>query len=130
VKGMVIRIVATAATFFVLPIILPQYVDFAAGWLQLAIVAVLFGLANGLVKPLVKLLSFPINMLTLGLFGLVINIAMVLGVAWVADTFFKTGLVIGGFPTEGLSVDAIVGAFIVGIALSVVQTIAGLLVKD
>jgi putative membrane protein len=130
VKGMLVRIVATAVAFFILPIVLPQYVDFAGGWLQLAIVAVLFGVANGLVKPIVKLLSFPINMLTLGLFGLVINVALVLGVAWIADTFFKTGLVIGGFPTDGLSVDAIVGALIVGIVLSLVQTAASLLVKD
>jgi putative membrane protein len=130
VKGMVIRIVATAVAFVILPAVLPQYVEFEAGYLQLAIVAVLFGLANGFVKPLVKLLSFPINMLTLGLFGLVINIALVLGVAWIADTFFKTGLVIGGFPADGLSVDAVVGAFIVGVVLSLVQTIAGLLVKD
>ena len=129
-KGMLVRIVATAVAFFILPILLPQYVDFTGGWLQLAIVAVLFGLANGLVKPVVKLLSFPINMLTLGLFGMVINVALVLGVAWIADTFFKTGLVIGGFPTDGLSVDAIVGAVIVAIVLSLVQTAASLLVKD
>ena len=94
------------------------------------ILAVLFGLANGLVKPLVKLLSFPINMLTLGLFGLVINVALVLLVAWIADTWFQVGLVVGGFPTKGLSVDAIVAAFVIALVLSVVQTVAGLLAKD
>jgi putative membrane protein len=129
VKGALIRIAATAVTFMVLPTLLPQ-VEFTGGLLQLVIVAVLFGIANGVVKPIAKLLSFPINMLTLGLFGLVINVALVLLVAWVADEFFQAGLVVGGFPTDGLSVDAIVAAFIVGIVLSVVQTIAGLIVKD
>lgn len=129
VRGNVIRLAATAATFLVLPTLLPQ-VEFTGGPLQLVIIALLFGVANAVLKPIAQILAFPINLLTMGLFGLVINVALVLLVAWVADTWFSAGLVVGGFPTDGLSLDAIVAAFIVGIVLSVVQTVAGLVAHD
>ncbi len=47
------------------------------GW-QLGIVALVFGLLNALLRPLLVLLTCPLVLLTLGLFGLVIN-AMLLG---------------------------------------------------
>jgi len=52
----------------------------------------LLGLFNLLVKPVVKLLSLPINVLTLGLFNIVINAGML----WIVDYFIK-GLEISGF---------------------------------
>ncbi|MFD5743796.1 phage holin family protein [Streptomyces massasporeus] len=52
----------------------------------LIIVALLFGLVNFLVKPLVKLLSLPLLILTLGLFTLVVNALMLLLTSWLADT--------------------------------------------
>ncbi|GAA2764416.1 phage holin family protein [Streptomyces paradoxus] len=51
----------------------------------LIIVALLFGLVNFLVKPLVKLLSLPLLILTLGLFTLVVNALMLLLTSWLAD---------------------------------------------
>ncbi|MGW0497915.1 phage holin family protein [Streptomyces sp. NPDC003007] len=52
----------------------------------LIIVALLFGLVNFLVKPVVKLLSLPVLILTLGLFTLVVNALMLLLTSWLADT--------------------------------------------
>ncbi|MGI5456233.1 phage holin family protein [Streptomyces sp. CA-249302] len=51
----------------------------------LILVALVFGLVNFLVKPIVKLLSFPIVILTLGLFTLVVNALMLLLTSWLAD---------------------------------------------
>ncbi|MFE8989078.1 phage holin family protein [Streptomyces collinus] len=51
----------------------------------LIVVALLFGLVNFLVKPLVKLLSLPLLILTLGLFTLVVNALMLLLTSWLAD---------------------------------------------
>ncbi|CAM5468603.1 phage holin family protein [Streptomyces coeruleorubidus] len=51
----------------------------------LIIVALLFGLVNFLVKPVVKLLSLPLLILTLGLFTLVVNALMLLLTSWLAD---------------------------------------------
>jgi putative membrane protein len=51
----------------------------------LIIVALIFGLVNFLVKPIVKLLSLPLLILTLGLFTLVVNAVMLLLTSWLAD---------------------------------------------
>ncbi|MEV0850075.1 phage holin family protein [Streptomyces sp. NPDC049954] len=53
--------------------------------LTLIIVALVFGVVNVLVKPLVQLLTLPLFILTLGLFTLVINALMLLLTSWVCD---------------------------------------------
>ncbi|MPY57389.1 phage holin family protein [Streptomyces spongiae] len=51
----------------------------------LLLVALVFGLVNVVVKPIVKLLTFPLFILTLGLFTLVVNALMLLLTSWLAD---------------------------------------------
>ncbi|MDH6625081.1 putative membrane protein [Streptomyces sp. LBL] len=51
----------------------------------LLLVALLFGLVNFLVKPIVKVLTFPLFILTLGLITLVVNALMLLLTSWLAD---------------------------------------------
>ncbi|MGC0339457.1 phage holin family protein [Streptomyces sp. SLBN-8D4] len=51
----------------------------------LILVALVFGLVNFLVKPLVKVLTFPLFILTLGLFTLIVNALMLLLTSWLAD---------------------------------------------
>jgi len=58
--------------------------DTAARALTLLVVALIFGVVNVIVKPLVKLLSLPLLILTLGLFTLVINALMLMLTSWVA----------------------------------------------
>ncbi|MEV8020581.1 phage holin family protein [Streptomyces sp. NPDC086554] len=53
----------------------------------LIVVALLFGLVNFLVKPIVKVLTFPLFILTLGLITLVVNALMLLLTSWLADKF-------------------------------------------
>ena len=53
----------------------------------LILVALIFGVVNFLVKPVVKLLSLPLLILTLGLFTLVVNALMLLLTSWLADRF-------------------------------------------
>ncbi|KOT99482.1 membrane protein [Streptomyces sp. NRRL F-5755] len=55
--------------------------------LTLVLVALIFGVVNFVVKPVVKLLSFPLFILTLGLITLVINALMLLLTSWLADKF-------------------------------------------
>lgn len=52
--------------------------------LTLILVALIFGLVNFLVKPVVKLLSFPLFILTLGLITLVVNALMLMLTSWLA----------------------------------------------
>jgi putative membrane protein len=51
----------------------------------LILVALVFGLVNFLVKPVVKVLTFPLFILTLGLFTLIVNALMLLLTSWLAD---------------------------------------------
>ncbi|MBW5480765.1 phage holin family protein [Streptomyces bambusae] len=76
--------------------------------LTLLLVAVVFGLVNAIVKPVVKLLSLPLFILTLGLFTLVVNALMLLLTSWLAG---KLGL---GFHVEGFWT-AVVGGLIISI---------------
>jgi putative membrane protein len=74
----------------------------------LLIVALIFGLVNFLVKPIVKLLSLPLLILTLGLFTLVVNALMLLLTSWLAD---KVDL---SFHVEGFWT-AVLGGLIISI---------------
>jgi len=131
VKGFVLSIVATAIAFFVIATFLPdKYIDFAGETVALVLAALLVGLVNAVVKPVVKALSFPITMMTLGLFSFVINAAMVLLVALLAQSIDGLKLTIGGWPTDGFSIETIVGAFVVSIALSILTSILGHFVPD
>ena len=130
-KGFVLSIVATAIAFFVIATFLPdKYIDFAGETVALVLAALLVGLVNAVVKPVVKALSFPITMMTLGLFSFVINAAMVLLVALLAQSIDGLKLTIGGWPADGFSIETIVGAFVVSIALSILTSIVGHVVHD
>ncbi len=128
-KGIVLGIASTAIAFVILTLLLPQ-VQYDGDYLHLAIIAILFGIANGLVKPVVKLLSFPINFMTMGLFGIVINVVLFMAVAFVTDQFFKFQFTIAGWPTTGLTFDVIGTAVIASIALGILTALIGLVVKD
>jgi len=65
------------------------------GWTTLIIAGLLLGLVNAVVKPVVVLLTFPITILTLGLFLLVVNAAMLGLLAWLLYCLPVNGLVAG-----------------------------------
>ena len=68
-------------------------VDFFGSYLMLIIVSVILGLANFFIKPVLIAISLPIRILTLGLFGLIIN----MGLVWlIADVIFADVLEISG----------------------------------
>jgi putative membrane protein len=62
------------------------------GALALWLAAGLLGLVNAFVRPVVILLTFPLTLLTLGLFLFVINGLMLLLVAWIMPSFHLDGL--------------------------------------
>lgn len=61
------------------------------------VVAVIFGLVNAFVKPVVQLLSIPLYILTLGLFHVVINALMLWLTAWITENTTGWGLAIDDF---------------------------------
>lgn len=60
-------------------------------WWVCVIVAVVLGFINSTIRPIIKFLSFPITFLTLGLFSLVINGAMVMFCSWLIKGFQVDG---------------------------------------
>jgi putative membrane protein len=81
-------------------------------WWWTIIVAIVLGLLNAVVKPIIKLFALPITILTLGLFTLVINALIVLLCAWLVPAF---------------KVDGFVSAFLFAIILWVVTWILNLI---
>jgi len=75
-------------------------------WVAYAGMALILGLVNAVVRPILKALTCPLIVLTLGLFVFVINAAMLLLAAWIGRAF-HLGFVIDGFGA------AFVGALIV-----------------
>lgn len=128
-KGFVIGTVVTAVAFFLLVQILPGMFGYEGGYLGLLVIAVIFGVINGLIGPIVKTLALPLSFMTMGTVGFVINAALLLATAVVADA---TGfdLTIGDFPPDLLTADTIVAAIIGAVVLSVLSTAIRLVVPD
>lgn len=90
-------------------------IDLSENIWQVLVVALIFGLINAIIKPIVKILSFPLIIVTLGLFTLVINAFLLLLTDWL---------------TDAISVDGFVPAFLGAIIISVVSWFLSHFVSD
>ncbi|MBI4928132.1 MAG: phage holin family protein [Anaerolineae bacterium] len=88
-------------------------------WWQILWLALIFGLVNAIIRPIVTLLSCPLLILTLGLGSLLINTLMFFLAGWIGTQF---GV---GFTVEGF-----VPAFLGGLIVSVVSFILSLFFKE
>ena len=89
-------------------------------WVVFAVMAVILGLVNAVVRPFLKLLTCPLILLTLGLFVLVINGVTLWLASDIAVNWFHVGFYVDGFWS------ALLGALIV----SAVTIILSALVKE
>ncbi len=89
------------------------------------LVGAIFGLVQGLLGPVIKVLAFPLYILTFGLISLVINGALLLLVAWLSGLVGSDIFTIEGFTSEGLEISSLGWA----ILASIVMSIAALLVR-
>jgi len=104
--GFILYFVVIAATMLLLTKFLPGFhVD---GWGSALLAALVLAIVNAIVKPILFVLTLPFTIVTLGLFLLVINAAMV-------------GLT--AFLLPGFSIDGFVPALLASIALSIVGMI-------
>jgi putative membrane protein len=95
---LLIRWAISALSLFSAAWLIPGiHVDDGRGWVVYAIMAVVLGLANALVRPLLTLLTCPLIMLTLGLFTLVINALTLLIASAVANNWLQVGFYVDGF---------------------------------
>ena len=112
-----IIVVALLLTALLVPDIAIDWADEAEGIaLTLLALALVFGLVNTFIRPIAKLVSIPLNILSLGLFSVVLNAALLLLMAWLVDLVFGPLIAIGGFPPD-LGIEAVgtaaVGSFII-----------------
>ncbi len=114
----VVRILVNAAALWVATRIVPG-VSYDGGWGAMFGVAILFGIVNATIRPVTKVLTFPIIIVTLGLFALVVNGLML----WLTSAISNAlGL---GFHVAGFW-PAFWGALVV----SIVSTILSIVIAD
>ena len=102
-----LRLLINAAALWV-AIQLVDGIEHRGTWWSLLVVALVFGILNASIRPLLQLLSLPVIILTLGLFIFVINALMLLLTGWVSGLFNL------GFYVEGFW-DAFFGGLIISI---------------
>jgi putative membrane protein len=93
--------------------------DDQATWLAVGLMAIVFGLVNALIRPIVRFMTCLINIFTLGLFTLVVNALMLWLASWIA-----------GLLDIGFYVDGFVPAFLGALVISVVSFVLSLLFRD
>lgn len=84
--------------------------------ITLIVVALIFGVVNAVVEPIVKLLSLPFIILTLGLFLIVINAAMLLLTSWISGELGRR------FEVEGFWT-AVLGAIVITISTWILEAV-------
>jgi putative membrane protein len=107
-----IRVLITAASLFVATAVVPGIQLLAASTVSkittLVVVALIFGVVNAVLKPVVKAVGCLFYVLTLGLIGLVVNALLLLLTSWVAAKLSEPFHITGFWP-------AFWGAIIVGV---------------
>lgn len=117
---LLVRWAITSFSLFVAAWLVPGIRVEGSAWKIFALMAVILGLINSVVRPVLKLLSCPLIILTLGLFVFVINALTLWLASAIAVKWFHVGFYVDGF------VPAFWGALIV----SLVSVILNLLVSE
>jgi putative membrane protein len=102
-QSLIIRIAVSALALWVAAEIIDG-ITLEEGFAKILLVAVIFGVVNAVVKPIAQLLTLPAIILTVGLFTLVINAAMLLLTDWLT-----TALTVDDFGS------ALLGAIVISI---------------
>ena len=112
----VVNAIALALAAWLLAGITLSGVSISERALTLLVVALIFGVINAVIRPVVKLLSLPFIILTLGLLIFVINACMLLLTSWVAGQL-GVGFAVHGFLT------AVYGAIIIMVATWILELV-------
>ena len=96
--------------------------EFKGDWIQLAILAAIFGIVNAYLRPIVKLLSLPLTLLTFGIVGFVINAGMVLITAAISDNL-SLGFRLAGWPPGNIDADVLIAALLVSLVVAAFSTL-------
>ncbi len=114
----VVRWLVNAAALWVATRLVPG-VTYAGGWLPLLGVALVFGVVNAFIRPVAKILTFPLIILTLGLFSFVVN-GLMLWLTSALSGALDLGFHVGGFWAS----------FFGALVVSLVSTLLSMLMAD
>lgn len=117
---LLIRWIITSLALFVAAWLVPGIVVEGDGWGVYAAMAIILGLVNAIVRPLLKLLTCPLIILTLGIFVLVINGFTLWLASRIAQSWFHVGYYVNSFGA----------AFLGSLIVSIVSVVLSALVKD
>ena len=127
-RAFLVRSALSGVALWIATLIVPgvefDFGDLTSWWTKLGVVllvAAVFGLVNGFIKPVVQVLSIPLYILTLGLFHVIINALMLKLTAWLTDNVFHVGLEVDDIFWSG-----IFGA----IVISIVGWLTALVMRD
>ena len=120
---MIIRIAINAFALWVAAYFV-EGVTLSGSVLDWLLIAVIFGLVNAFIRPIVRLLTLPINLVTLGLFTFVINALMLLLTAWLSSLLGTGTLQISG------AMWGFIPALWASIIISIVSTVLNWFVSD
>jgi putative membrane protein len=114
----IVRLVITAVALWVAVYVVPG-ITHVGDSVRLLGVALVFGVVNATIRPVLKMLTCPLVLLTLGLFIFVLNALML----WLTGAISQQ-------LNLGFSVDGFMPALLGGIVVGIVSTILNLLVGD
>jgi putative membrane protein len=117
-RRILLRLLINAIALWVAVELVPGI--YAESPLTILIVALIFGIVNALIKPVISFFTCPMILLTLGLFIFVINAVMLWFTAWIADALDLGFGITGGFWS----------AFWGALVISLVSFAISLLIKD
>ena len=114
----IIRWAINAVALYVAVLVVPG-IALRGSWIDILWLALIFGLLNALVRPLLKFLTCPLIILTLGLFSIVINTGMLLLTSKIGQSL--------GF---GLMVDDFWQAVLGSLVISLVSVVMSVILRD
>ena len=114
---LLIRWVITSLALFVAAWLVPGIRVEGTAWIVYAVMAIILGLVNAIVRPLLKLLTCPLIILTLGLFTLIVNGFTLWLSSQIAVHWFKVGFYVDNLWS------AFLGALIVSIATVIMSAL-------
>jgi putative membrane protein len=110
----IIKVLVNAAALWVAARFVPG-IDLTADIWQILLIALVFGLINTFLKPILKILSLPVIILTLGLFAIIVNVILLAITAGLMD---------------GLTIDGFLPALLGSIVISIVSAILSSIIPD
>ena len=113
--NLIIRFAAVMVSLFAAAYFLPGIRVRGNGWVVYAVMALILSLVNLVVRPILRFFAFPLTILTLGVFLLVINAITFWLSSWIAENYFAVGFHVDDF------LSAFWGALIVSLVSSVLS---------